>query len=145
MTTTVTSPRSFFIDNILRDDFGRKAVSEEQEGRQSVARRRSREVQGSGEETRRLSSSSSPFSSFSDDQCSNHSASPPPHASRRQHKRHYSNPSSPSCSSEGGTDSHSTSQTSPSLGGKNLPPLPWPAWVYCTRYSDRPSAGKLTL
>ena len=20
--------------------------------------------------------------------------------------------------------------------------LPWPAWVYCTRYSDRPSAGK---
>ncbi|KAJ8035870.1 Homeobox protein engrailed-2-A [Holothuria leucospilota] len=22
-------------------------------------------------------------------------------------------------------------------------PLLWPAWVYCTRYSDRPSSGKL--
>ena len=20
-------------------------------------------------------------------------------------------------------------------------PMPWPAWVYCTRYSDRPSSG----
>ena len=23
-----------------------------------------------------------------------------------------------------------------------LAPLPWPAWVYCTRYSDRPSSGR---
>ena len=23
-----------------------------------------------------------------------------------------------------------------------LVPLPWPAWVYCTRYSDRPSSGR---
>ncbi|KAL3287683.1 hypothetical protein HHI36_002150 [Cryptolaemus montrouzieri] len=23
------------------------------------------------------------------------------------------------------------------------PPMMWPAWVYCTRYSDRPSSGKL--
>ena len=22
------------------------------------------------------------------------------------------------------------------------PPMLWPAWVYCTRYSDRPSSGK---
>ena len=26
--------------------------------------------------------------------------------------------------------------------GKVNAELPWPAWVYCTRYSDRPSAGK---
>lgn len=26
----------------------------------------------------------------------------------------------------------------------NVPTL-WPAWVYCTRYSDRPSSGKLIL
>jgi hypothetical protein len=25
--------------------------------------------------------------------------------------------------------------------GQPLVPLPWPAWVYCTRYSDRPSSG----
>lgn len=24
----------------------------------------------------------------------------------------------------------------------SLVPLPWPAWVYCTRYSDRPSSGR---
>uniref|UniRef100_A0A5S6QFA3 Homeobox protein engrailed-like n=1 Tax=Trichuris muris TaxID=70415 RepID=A0A5S6QFA3_TRIMR len=23
----------------------------------------------------------------------------------------------------------------------NIPPVLWPAWVYCTRYSDRPSSG----
>lgn len=39
----------------------------------------------------------------------------------------------------------------PSVGSGNPPPTPgqtgtpaslWPAWVYCTRYSDRPSSGK---
>lgn len=25
--------------------------------------------------------------------------------------------------------------------GKDIPQL-WPAWVYCTRYSDRPSSGR---
>ena len=29
-----------------------------------------------------------------------------------------------------------------SLHGLKVPASPWPAWVYCTRYSDRPSAGK---
>lgn len=24
-------------------------------------------------------------------------------------------------------------------------PMLWPAWVYCTRYSDRPSAGKISF
>ena len=29
--------------------------------------------------------------------------------------------------------------------GKLNAELPWPAWVYCTRYSDRPSAGECNL
>lgn len=28
---------------------------------------------------------------------------------------------------------------------KSGAPMVWPAWVYCTRYSDRPSSGKLTI
>lgn len=28
-----------------------------------------------------------------------------------------------------------------STGSDSTNPLPWPAWVYCTRYSDRPSSG----
>ena len=28
----------------------------------------------------------------------------------------------------------------PTIDGKE--PMVWPAWVYCTRYSDRPSSGK---
>ena len=27
----------------------------------------------------------------------------------------------------------------------SLAPLPWPAWVYCTRYSDRPSSGRQVI
>jgi hypothetical protein len=38
--------------------------------------------------------------------------------------------------------------TSPAAAGSAAGTLPgspqllWPAWVYCTRYSDRPSSGK---
>jgi hypothetical protein len=28
------------------------------------------------------------------------------------------------------------------MGGDG--PMVWPAWVYCTRYSDRPSSGEYT-
>lgn len=32
-----------------------------------------------------------------------------------------------------------------SPGSNSVGPLPLPAWVYCTRYSDRPSSGKSIL
>lgn len=41
-------------------------------------------------------------------------------------------------SSSASTPSPATSQQSGSLNGQS----PWPAWVYCTRYSDRPSSGR---
>lgn len=41
-------------------------------------------------------------------------------------------PNSPSFSPSGTTGSQSTN-----------PNMLWPAWVYCTRYSDRPSSGKI--
>ncbi|MBN3321836.1 HME2B protein, partial [Atractosteus spatula] len=70
---------NFFIDNILRPDFGRR-----------------KEV------------------TFGRDQS---------HASRREQ-----------CLSSD-SDSSQASSTTPSQ------PMLWPAWVYCTRYSDRPSSG----
>uniref|UniRef100_A0A668UJW8 Homeobox protein engrailed-like n=1 Tax=Oreochromis aureus TaxID=47969 RepID=A0A668UJW8_OREAU len=43
------------------------------------------------------------------------------------------------------TDSSSSSASSASLASpKKSNPLLWPAWVYCTRYSDRPSSGPRT-
>ena len=50
------------------------------------------------------------------------------------------------CGSDGESNSASSPRTSPAVspatsprqGGGQL----WPAWVYCTRYSDRPSAGR---
>lgn len=34
-----------------------------------------------------------------------------------------------------------TSKDSDSSSSKSSDPMVWPAWVYCTRYSDRPSSG----
>ncbi|XP_062551523.1 homeobox protein invected-like [Armigeres subalbatus] len=42
-------------------------------------------------------------------------------------------------SNTGGSSSGSGGSSSSSSGG----PMVWPAWVYCTRYSDRPSSGEL--
>ncbi|XP_042369865.1 homeobox protein engrailed-1-like, partial [Plectropomus leopardus] len=47
----------------------------------------------------------------------------------------------------GGGAAENTSSSLVVLNGTGAPtpesqPLLWPAWVYCTRYSDRPSSGK---
>lgn len=47
-------------------------------------------------------------------------------------------PQSPQSANES-TDNGSTTTTG---GNKSNSPMVWPAWVYCTRYSDRPSSGK---
>ncbi|XP_072019769.1 homeobox protein engrailed-2a-like isoform X2 [Amphiura filiformis] len=41
--------------------------------------------------------------------------------------------------SDDGTSSHGSQEAS--SGNLSLKQTPWPAWVYCTRYSDRPSSG----
>jgi hypothetical protein len=67
---------------------------------------------------------------------------------------------SPVSSSADGRDTSSASEgptaaaTSPATAATGVaasgtvtgsPQLLWPAWVYCTRYSDRPSSGKSDL
>ena len=46
--------------------------------------------------------------------------------------------SSDICSPGGGSGSHDDHTSTSSK-----PAMPWPAWVYCTRYSDRPSSGTI--
>lgn len=46
---------------------------------------------------------------------------------------------SPAAAAAATTTTSSSSESSNSKG-----PISWPAWVYCTRYSDRPSSGKKT-
>lgn len=48
--------------------------------------------------------------------------------------------SPPLASSTTTSTSSSTTSTTSSSGEKG--PIVWPAWVYCTRYSDRPSSGR---
>ena len=48
------------------------------------------------------------------------------------------NPSSPPPST-----TPTPSGTASESGSSEKQPIVWPAWVYCTRYSDRPSSGKI--
>lgn len=47
---------------------------------------------------------------------------------------------SPTTTDAGAATSGDADKSSSSKG-----PMVWPAWVYCTRYSDRPSSGKLSI
>lgn len=49
-------------------------------------------------------------------------------------------PANPSESTEKSNSTPTSASTESSSSSKG--PISWPAWVYCTRYSDRPSSGK---
>ncbi|XP_072272895.1 homeobox protein engrailed-1 [Pyxicephalus adspersus] len=89
---------NFFIDNILRPDFG---CRKETPGRENVNPLHTR----------------------------------PGHPSPRED-------SDPPSDSSKGDDPNSTIILTPQMHKSD--PLVWPAWVYCTRYSDRPSSGPRT-
>lgn len=120
---------NFFIDNILRPDFGcRKEPSYRSQtpGRENV------NPLAGGRPPH-------PGSLCLDSNCSSDSSSSSPSSSMS------SSPSSKQNSSKQGDavsgmvvngSNGSTAATSESQQ------LLWPAWVYCTRYSDRPSSGK---
>lgn len=110
---------NFFIDNILRPDFGRKKTDE------SVLRRNE-------------SSPGQPGEVGEVGQVSTESTSTP-HTGKKADTGTDAEPlkargeSKEQClSSDSEPNSSTLNQSQPML---------WPAWVYCTRYSDRPSAG----
>lgn len=145
---------NFFIDNILRPDFGCK--KEHGLGLRERAQTSGRELVHPA-----ISRPSLPGTPCQDSNCStDSSSSSASSASLASPKK--SNVSgggaaaAPSTGNghgvkaEGRTGTGAGENTSSSLvvlNGTAAPtpetqPLLWPAWVYCTRYSDRPSSGK---
>lgn len=109
---------NFFIDNILRPDFGRKKTDV------SVPR-----TPGQSGEVGQVAteSTSTPHTGKKDDK------------GRDDELLKVRGENKEQCLS---SDSEHSQSNSSSLT-QNQPML-WPAWVYCTRYSDRPSAGNTT-
>ncbi|XP_062383686.1 homeobox protein engrailed-1-B-like [Sardina pilchardus] len=132
---------NFFIDNILRPDFGCKKELGNRERAQTSGR----------ENVNPLVIRPSHASSLcQDSNCSSDSTSSSSSSSS-------SSPTSKQTSSSKSVEANGTStqrfgenptSTNASNGGtaatKESQPLLWPAWVYCTRYSDRPSSGPRT-
>lgn len=111
----------FGIDNILKADFGRR-ITEPLKRKGTKKRKVSPVVVAAAVDLSR------------DEKCdevsSQKSASP--------------TPSLQAPSTTGATSPAPATTPTPSASGstKESTPIMWPAWVYCTRYSDRPSSGK---
>ncbi|XP_061569297.1 homeobox protein engrailed-2a [Cololabis saira] len=129
---------NFFIDNILRPDFGRK--------KDAGANNRGEESAVGSRESRSSSRISSPAAPQSEPVGSTvpaegtstpHTitgASKSPVAAEEPLKPREEN--GDQCLSSDSDSSQASSN--PSVSSQ---PMLWPAWVYCTRYSDRPSSG----
>lgn len=132
---------NFFIDNILRPDFGcRKEPSYRSQtpGRENVNPLGGGRPPHAGSlcldsNCSSDSTSSSPSSSMSSSPSSKQNSSKQGDAASNGAGRYADSPSSIMVvsGSNGGTAATSENQQ-----------MLWPAWVYCTRYSDRPSSGK---
>ncbi|XP_047433143.1 homeobox protein engrailed-1-B-like isoform X2 [Mugil cephalus] len=144
---------NFFIDNILRPDFGcRKEPSyrdrSQTPGRENVNPLGARPPPPPPSHTGSLcldSNCSSDSTSSSSPSSSSSSTSSSPSSKQNSSKQ-----GEPASNGTGRyADSPSIVVVSGSNGGsppttKESQPLLWPAWVYCTRYSDRPSSGPRT-
>ncbi|KAM3585732.1 uncharacterized protein V6R79_025717 [Siganus canaliculatus] len=142
---------NFFIDNILRPDFGCRKEPSYRERSQTPGRENVNPLGA------RPPLPPHTGSLCLDSNCSNDSTSSSPSSSSSSTS---SSPSSKQNSlKQGEATSNGTGRyaDSPSsimvMGGSNggsppatteSQPLLWPAWVYCTRYSDRPSSGPRT-
>ncbi|XP_056149616.1 homeobox protein engrailed-2b-like [Lampris incognitus] len=131
---------NFYIDNILRPDFGRRrkdgTLSGGEDSPGAVIRRENHGGRASktssiqqhggarGEEGREGPEDSQPDTEVKQGDVG---AADVPLEPREE--------SGDQCQS---SDSDSGSQATPVTSSK---PMLWPAWVYCTRYSDRPSSG----
>ncbi|KAG9476417.1 homeobox protein engrailed-2 [Eleutherodactylus coqui] len=120
---------NFFIDNILRPEFGRRkegAVQQEElfSGRDSVVAR-------SGAETGQHRSSSA----VTEGEGASKAITGDKKIDVGIEGAHKPRSLSGDHSLSSDSDSSQASSTN------NQQPMLWPAWVYCTRYSDRPSSG----
>ncbi|XP_071447912.1 homeobox protein engrailed-1-like [Hetaerina americana] len=112
----------FSIDNILRPEFGKRGGP----GADCEGRPKDPE----GKSPLDLSASVSPPGPL-----------PAPSPAAAKAPPPASSASSAASSSSTSSASSTSSSTSSSSTNGSSQPLLWPAWVYCTRYSDRPSSG----
>ncbi|KAI4795960.1 hypothetical protein KUCAC02_029540 [Chaenocephalus aceratus] len=117
---------NFFIDNILRPDFGRKKDGGETRGSESSLNLHSpAQTEPVGGNTVPAEGTSTPHTVTG--------TKKPPIAEEESLK---------ACREKG--DQCLSSDSDSSQASSNPPqsskPMLWPAWVYCTRYSDRPSS-----
>lgn len=121
---------NFFIDNILRPDFGRRKTSESSLGADeaTLSRHSSPTCAPPQGEPLPAEGTSTPHTVTT--------AKKPPVAAEEPLKARGESGGDQCLSSD--SDS---SQASSNPASSNQPML-WPAWVYCTRYSDRPSSGR---
>ncbi|KAG7263063.1 hypothetical protein CRUP_030791 [Coryphaenoides rupestris] len=144
---------NFFIDNILRPDFGRKKES----GTREENRLRSRECPSPGAPPRTEQKEQEEEKDKDKDKeeeeeeeeeeedggtvaAGNQGLS----AAKKPTIARQASPKSRVENADQCLSSDSDSSQAGSQGGSNppaKPPMLWPAWVYCTRYSDRPSSG----
>lgn len=145
---------NFFIDNILRPDFGCKKEH-------GLGLRERAQTSGRERVHPAISRPSLPGTPCQDSNCSTDSSSSSASSASLASPKKSSvsgggaaaDPSTGNghgVKAEGRTGTGAGENTSSSLvvlNGTAAPtpetqPLLWPAWVYCTRYSDRPSSGK---
>ncbi|XP_056443573.1 homeobox protein engrailed-1-B-like, partial [Gadus chalcogrammus] len=152
---------NFFIDNILRPDFGCRKDREprgqtpgREDGNPLITRPSHTHLcldsHCSSDSTSSSSSSSSTSSSSSSSPSSKQSAS------KQQQRQATGGHGTPGASARYSDSASSGTARSGSNGGgggrggsppstaKDSQAMLWPAWVYCTRYSDRPSSGPRT-
>ncbi|CAL1598845.1 unnamed protein product [Knipowitschia caucasica] len=132
---------NFFIDNILRPDFGRRREPRCRESRES---RESREPLCVDSNCSSDSSSSSPSSSSSTSSSPLSKLNSSKAAEVQTHASRFSDSGSPVLVSDSPVLVVSGNSTASPQRVKDQNQLLWPAWVYCTRYSDRPSSGPRT-
>lgn len=123
---------NFFIDNILRPDFGRrKDAGANRDERESLASRESHNSPAAPQTEQE--GSTVPAEGTSTPHTAVTGSKKPAIAAEEPLQAHREN--GDQCLS---SDSDSSQASSNPPASK---PMLWPAWVYCTRYSDRPSSG----
>ncbi|XP_034533656.1 homeobox protein engrailed-1b isoform X2 [Notolabrus celidotus] len=139
---------NFFIDNILRPDFGCRKEPSHRDRSQTHGRENVNPLGARPPHTGSL---------CLDSNCSSDSTSSSPSSSSSSTSSSPSSKQNSSKQGEGASNGAGGYADSPSsimvMSGSNggSPPtskdnqgMLWPAWVYCTRYSDRPSSGPRT-
>lgn len=126
---------NFFIDDILRPDFGCKKDPG------TGDRERPNDSDRGGQGRPAPPGTPCPDSSDSVSSCTSSSVSSPS-SQREPIADNSSRVTTPDHAKESAAGAeHSVGEAA---AGKDPRGLLWPAWVYCTRYSDRPSSGKPT-